>query len=204
MTVMHFSDVSARLTRFLERRQIPRRIEGKEAATRDEIKALSDAVYRSAPRDTQALAAWWPAFERALGEIGSGLWPTEREIKDAAKIATAERPVRSGQASEQTDAVAITAQAMDAGRAVGEGWLYGRNAVELIRRQLVTREVMTAYRSGAFLARREIYGEAAALQWEAEAKARHDAAKLMLRDTEARPRNAQIPDKTSPAKGFAA
>jgi len=204
MTGMHFSDVSARLTRFLERRQIPRRIEGKEAATRDEIKALSDAVYRSAPRSTEALAEWWPAFERALGEVGSGLWPTEREIKDAAKSATAEKPATGGKSSTELDYVALTGKAMEEGRPVGEGWLYGRNAVELIRRRLVTQEVMTAYRSGAFLARREIYGQEAALRWEAEAKERHEAAKLMLRDTEAKHHNTKMPDMTSPAKGFAA
>jgi hypothetical protein len=179
---LHSADIASRLSRYLNRRQAPRRLEGKPQAETDEIRALSAAVQRHAPRSADHLAAWWPAFEASLGEISTGgLWPTEREIKDAAASSRQALPKSAG-ATAETDHYQIAAARMEAGQPVGEGWLYGREACELIRRGLVTREVMTAYRSGAFLARRKMYGEPAALAWEAEAKERHEAAKAVTLD----------------------
>ena len=77
-------------------------------------------------------------------------------------------------------------------------------AVELIRRRLVDEPTMTKYRSAAFLSRKATQGEARALEWEADAKARHAAAKEMLRDTTIKHFDTRIPDMTSPEKGKAA
>lgn len=77
----------------------------------------------------------------------------------------------------EIDRFIITGNRMAAGEAVGEGYLYGADAVELIARKLVDRPVMTKYRSAAFFRRKDIYGEEAALRWEAEAKERHESAK---------------------------
>ena len=179
---MHEADIKGRLVRYLDRRQMPRRLEGKGGAMEDEIRALLAAVIRVAPRNPEHLAEWWPHFEAALGEIvAGGLWPTEREIRDAAKQAGTAAPSVSAPAPMKTEHEIISAR-MERGEPVGEGWLYGRAACELIKRGLVDQKTMTAYRSGAFLARREVYGEAAALAWEAEAKARHEAAKEAFRD----------------------
>lgn len=65
------------------------------------------------------------------------------------------------------------------GEPVGEGYLYGRAACEMISRRLVTKEVIEAYRSGAFLSRRGIYGQEAALKWEADAKGNHETARAV-------------------------
>jgi hypothetical protein len=81
------------------------------------------------------------------------------------------------------DRFVITAGRMSRGEPVAEGNLYGREACDLIRRGLVDRDTMTAYRSGAFLARRNTHWEAAALAWEADAKERHETAKHTFRDT---------------------
>ena len=80
------------------------------------------------------------------------------------------------------DPLVITSARMQRGEAVGEGYLYGRLACELIQRGLVDKPTMTRYRSAAFLNRRNFYGQEAALAWEAERKAAHEAAKPMLRD----------------------
>ena len=192
---LHNADIASRLRRFLDRRQPPRRVEGKPQAEADEVKALVATAERNAPRDPDRLAAWWPAFERELGEAGSGLWPTEKEVREAAGRANASQPKAPSQALVM-DTYAIMAKRMAAGDPVGEGYLYGREAVEMIRRRLVDEPTMRAYRSGAFLARRKTQGEASALAWEAESKARHEAAKLMLRDTETRNFRAEMPDKS--------
>lgn len=96
------------------------------------------------------------------------------------------------------DHYAIAAKRMAKGEAVSEHYLYGREACELIKRRLVDQDTMTRYRSGAFLARRERYGEAAALAWEAEQKAIHESSKAMLRDSEPMRRPVIIPSMKAP------
>ena len=79
----------------------------------------------------------------------------------------------------------IIGKRMANGEPVGEGYLYGREACELISRRLVSQDVMTAYRSGAFLARRGMYGADAALAWEADAKATHEHARIVRAERKA-------------------
>ena len=199
---LHTADIAHRLRRFLDRRQPPRRIEGKPQAEHDEVAALVSTVERNAPRSADALADWWPAFERQLGETGTGLWPTEKECREAA-IAT-NKAIPKAKTKDAFDVYPHIGSLMADGEAVGENYLYGREAVELIRRRLVDEPTMTKYRSAAFLSRKDVQGEARALEWEADAKARHAAAKEMLRDTAMKHFNTQIPDMTSPEKGKAA
>lgn len=199
---LHHSDIAHRLKRFLDRRQPPRRIEGKSQAEADEIAALVSTVERNAPRSADALADWWPKFERQLGETGTGLWPTEKECREAA-IATNKATPKT-KTKDAFDVYPHIGSLMADGEAVGENYLYGREAVELIRRRLVDEPTMTKYRSAAFLSRKATQGEARALEWEADAKARHAAAKEMLRDTTIKHFDTRIPDMTSPEKGKAA
>lgn len=179
---LHEADLKARLARYLDRRQMPRRLEGKGGAMEDEVRALVAALGRVAPRSTERLADWWHHFESALGEIATGgLWPTEREIRDAAKMVGSIAP-QVAVAPEPKSEHQIIADRMARGDPVGEGWLYGRAACELIRQRLVDQATMSAYRSGAFFARKATYGQEAALAWETEAKAKHEAAKEAFRD----------------------
>lgn len=81
----------------------------------------------------------------------------------------------------QKDAATRTAERMARGEPVGEMWLYGILACEMGARRLIDETTMRAYRSGAFFARRDIYGEKEALAWEAAAKADHEKAKQVWR-----------------------
>lgn len=180
---LHEADVQGRLSRLLDRKQMPRRLEGKGGAMEDEIRALTKATLRNAPRSTERLADWWPHFEAALGEIATGgLWPTEREIRDAAKAVGTTAP-QVAVAPETKSDLQIAADRMARGDGVAEGWLYGRAACELIRERLVDHDTMTRYRSAAFFARKEAYGEVAAKAWEAAARYRHEVAKESFRDS---------------------
>lgn len=110
---------------------------------------------------------------------GAQGWPSSR-VFIAATEAAVEGVAAAGAVkaeAKEIDPYEITARRMQAGEAVGEGYLYGREAVELIRRGLVDEATMRRYRSAAFLARKQAYGEAAALAWEAEGKDRHEDAK---------------------------
>jgi len=182
---LHDADVKARLMRFLDRKTTPRRLEGKPTAMEDEVRALAAAVTRIAPRDPEKLADWWPVFEARLSEECGQMWPTEKEIRDASQQTAKDTPqvfVSQGQSDEHTPE-AITGRRMAAGEAVGEEWLYGARAVALIAAGHVSKELMGRYRSAALHQRCEGHGgREAALAWEAEAKARHEAAKAIHRD----------------------
>lgn len=190
---LHQADITARVRRFLDRRQMPRRLEDKPQAQQDEIAALVACVGRYAPRDN--LAEWWTKFETKLGECGAGsLWPTEKEIRECAAFLRPERPKAALQEASREDGYAIVGKRMAAGEAVGEEYLWGRQAVEIIKRKLVDRDTMQRYRSAAFLARKRAYGEAAALAWEADMKDRHQVAIDVL-SAPASQRVVDIPDK---------
>ena len=192
------SDLKMRLTRFTDRRQMPKRIEGKEFAIADEVSALLAAIERSAPRDPDAISEWWAQFATALGEAAPTYWPTEKDIRDAVKTANAGLPKLTDPMAKP-DPIGWTARAMNEGRPVGEHWLWGVSACDLIATGQVSRETMTAYRSGAFFNRRDVYGESAAKAWEDDRKRAHDLAKDAYRHR-AEPRHqrsAAIPDKSA-------
>lgn len=204
MSKIHEADVTVRLSRFLDRRQMPKRLEGKEAAIADEVRALVAVVLRYAPRDPDRLAAWWPGFERTLGENSTGLWPIEREIRDAAG-AINKASASGGPSTEwKIDEAELAARRMREGQQVGEGWLWGRMAVDMIARGLIDRETMEKYRSALFLANRKTYGEEFALAREAECKARHQAAIEMRRASEPATARATVPTMTGAIRGDAA
>lgn len=199
---LHEADLKARLTRILDRKRMPRHLDGKDNAQRDEIAALLAVLQRNAPRGADQLAQWWQHFEPILSERCGAFWPAERDIRDAAKLATKEAPAVAGSPSSGPDMrpVAITARRMQRGEPVGEDWLWGRNAVELATSGLIDADTVGRYRSGAFLSRKSTYGEEYALAWEAEAKDRHEAAKTVWRNRNSATsrRDVAIPDLSAP------
>lgn len=204
---LHEHDLSQRLKRFLDRKQMPRRFEGKPVAVEDEIKALASATARSAPRGADALARWWEPFEAHLSEACGHSWPTEKEVAIAAKSASRQAPRVTGSSDRDMSPEAVAGRRMARSEDVGEGWLYGSDAVRLIATGNIDECTMSRYRSAAFLRRKRTYGEAEALKWETEAKARHDYARVVHRDrnTPPEPRDTSLPDKReTPPDGWAA
>ena len=202
---LHESDIRSRLHRFLERKSMPRRLEGKPAAMDDEIGALVAATARNAPRGADALAEWWPAFEASLGEMCGGMWPTEKEISDAGRKHV--RTVRSEAADTDMSPAAINARRMERGEAVGEHFLWGSGAVEMIAWRMVSREVIEKYRSAWFFGLVEVYGEDRAREIESKAKARHEAAKVAWahRNDPRKPHATKSPSMRTPIpEGYAA
>lgn len=179
-TALHKADIKGKLKRFLERKSTPRFFEAKPAAADAETDALVDVIASLAPRDADRLRDWWPGFERECGLLCGHLWPSEKDCAKAAKAA----PVASlGSGTEWVlDPPVINAKRMAEGKAVGEAWLYGSLSVEMIARGLVDEATMRRYRSSAYFARKNIYGEEAAKAWEDEAIARHDSARRQHRE----------------------
>ena len=158
-------------------------------AIRDEVNLLVEDINHLIPNETTDadLRLLFPEINAAIRRRhGAQGWPpakifiaaTEDAVEAAAKKKAANQPARAA----SLDPFEITAAKMRANEPVGETHLWGRQAVELIARGLVGQATIEGYRLGAFMARKEHYGEEEAIRWEDEAKARHIAAKEAYRE----------------------
>jgi hypothetical protein len=176
------AEISQRLNEWLDRLAVPYHLRDKPEAAQHEAEALLRILLRYAPGQDHV-----PFVNRVCDLLDSRMkdrrWPTPHDMGAAcASVAKEAGTDRSDDSSEDTRPEAIVGRRMTRGEPVGEGWLWGRLACELIAGRHVTREVMDRYRSGAFLARRAAYGEEAALEWEREAKDNHEIAKAVFRE----------------------
>ena len=157
-------------------------------AIRDEVNLLVEDINQLIPNETTDadLRLLFPKVNAAIRRRhGAQGWPpakvfiaaTEDAVEAAAKTKTASQPARAA----GLDPFEITAAIMHAKEPVGETYLWGRQAVEMIVRGLVDQATMESYRLGAFMARKEHYGQDEAIRWEDEAKAQHLAAKEAYR-----------------------
>jgi hypothetical protein len=175
--------LSERFNEFLDRFSPPRSIQNNPKAMQQDADAMLSQITRAAPGDGYEI--WFDAMIVALGEnMTTRSWPAPGELAKACKSVTVHRTAGpSGpQAAWAVDPYENVAAKMKAGGAVPEGFLYGREACELIVRRLVDLETMTRYRSAAFFTRKDQFGEGPARQWEVDAKASHEAAKAVIRD----------------------
>lgn len=195
---MRTAEISRDFAEWLDRRSCPNDLRDKPDAARREADALLNALLKFSPHSDFS-----PFVRRVLEQLDyqmkTRFWPPINEI--AAVCANVRKDIRreNPQAvkGEERDMrpEAITARAMAEGKAVGEGWLYGRDAVVMIAAKLIDKETMDRYRSAAFFARKDLYGEPAALAWEAEAKQRHEDAKAIHREAPTDGHDTTIPNK---------
>ena len=193
------ADITEMLDRWLDRLAPPRHLSEKPQAAQEEVEALLRILTKMAPQSD-----YQPFINRVFDQVEfvakARTWPTVAEIGAACAAVRKETPRPTDMTGENAakSPVEIAAARMSRGDAVGEQWLYGTLACELIASGNVDEATMRRYRSGAFFAQKHTYGEDAARRWEAEMKARHDAARDVWRDREARERrHITIPDKTS-------
>lgn len=167
------SFLTEKLTAYLGRKAAPRNLP--QRAQTETMAALDRCLGRYAPK--QNFEDWWPRFEDRLEEEAkTWAWPTVGEIK-AAALSLAEPGQARTSSEDDIDPLKVAAKRMESGEPVGDGYLYGRMAVDLIAAGLVSEETMRRYRSGLFGQLKSTYGEAKALEMEDRLKARHQAAR---------------------------
>lgn len=184
MTQIRTDDIKAALTRWLDRYSPPASMKNNPQAVQDEVMGLLRLLLRHAPAINYDD---WVAevLERCSQVMKTRAYPTQHEL--GAECANYRKEMHTagiGQGPSEgwsVDPALFTSNKMARGEVVGEAWLYGISACEVIARKLISRETMEAYRSGAFLARRAMYGEEGARIWETDAKERHEAAKGLWR-----------------------
>lgn len=164
----------AQLRRLLERRTVPQGLRGKDDVQRAEVEAIMGFLSSKAPRGDYE--KWWDLLERRIDEASeTRAWPTVGEFAKAAKAISG--LFEAGKvASEERDPLEGIGKRIAAGEPVGDGWIYGRQARELLASGHVTEDQLRAYRSGLFFAAKDAGGEEYALAMEAKLKARHGEA----------------------------
>lgn len=157
-------------------------------ALRDEVNFLVEDINRQIPEDYAEVAmnSLMPEINNAIRRRhGATGWPPAKVFiaatDDAVEVINKRRATAEPTEEFSLDPYKIASRRMRTGEPVGESYLWGRQAVELIARGLVDQPTMEGYRLGAFMARKEHYGEEEAIRWEEEAKARHLAAKEAYR-----------------------
>lgn len=174
-------DISERVTEWLDRFAVPMHFRDKPEAAQKEAEAILRMFLRYAPKmDYPAFIN--RVFDRIDYQKKDRFWPTPHDVGAACVNVSKESPKQEATADLDMSPEAIMGRRMSRGESVGEDWLWGRLAVDLIAKGMVDQATMEAYRKAAFFARRDVQGEEAALAWEADAKERHDAARALYRE----------------------
>ena len=101
-------------------------------------------------------------------------WPTVAHfVKAMEQTQARSAPVDARQPLE-IDSMTLAAQRMNAGERVGDTYIYGTLANELLASGAVSQETMQGYRSALFFAAKDVLGQSGAEKLEADLKARAD------------------------------
>lgn len=175
------AEIARQFAAWLESYSPPRSIAGNPELTQREAQRLAAVLIKFAPAD--GYDGWVSqALDQLSYQMKTRAWPTVGELGAVCSNLRKNRASFNAGPVEPRDTYEIHAAKMKAGEPVPESFLYGREAVEMIARRIVDEATMTAYRSGAFFARKDAMGEASAMAWEVEAKQRHEDAKTIRKE----------------------
>lgn len=200
------AEVAEYLSRWLDRYAVPVHLRGKAEATQAEAECLARILCKFAPA-MDYITFLNQVFDQVDFQARTRFWPTIAELGAACSNVRKGTKLLPERAIEpDLSPVAIIARKMRRGEPVGEGYLWGIGAVELIARRLVDEATMRGYRIAAFNDRKAVYGDEAALRWEAEAEARHKDAKVLYRSRNdpRSQRRVVLPDKSAEPQSGAA
>lgn len=161
--------IAEELTNLLSIYNAPKHLDTTEKQA-DAIKRAAESINQAFPTDTTEDHIRG-SFERAQVKIHSNkttnTWPSSKELVAA---------VRTGMGKDikvtETivfDTYKINAKRIQSGEPVGESWLSGRLAAELIKRDLITRQDLKSYRNAYSRELKGMYGEEYATEYFKEA-----------------------------------
>lgn len=156
--------------RWLERFSPPASIKGNGRAMQDAADALLRVLLKFAPQDEYG-AFVNRALDTAEFQMKTRAWPTVHELGAACSNVRKEMPVSEG--GSTMDPHEIAARKIHNRQPVGDGWIYGRGAHELVERGLVRDSDLIPYRSGLFFQMKDVYGEETAIAMENDYRRRH-------------------------------
>lgn len=165
-------------TAWLERYSPRRALQQNETALEAEVKALMRVIYKMAP-NTDYLS-WLERVTTQLDyQMKTSAWPTVAEIGAACSNINKAVALKTPRTSGGIDPVKINAQRMNDGENVGDGWLYGRANIDMMKTGLVSPDTLRRYRSALYFAAKDVYGEEKVKSMEAGWIARHEDAERL-------------------------
>jgi len=166
------------ITLWLDRYSPRRALQSNEQAMAAEINALMRVVLKMAP--ITDYTRWLERVTTQLDfQMKTSAWPTVSEVGAACSNINKSVALGSQRKGVMKSPPEIMAARMNAGEDVGDGWIYGRGAVEVMRTGQVSQETMRKYRSALYFAFKDFYGEDIAKAREADWIARHEAAESL-------------------------
>ena len=134
--------------KLLARLNAPRAVQGNTDALKTEAQFLVDKVIKLAP--SRQYTEWFSDFEEALlGNLETRTWPTAKQLFNAAIDIAPKRPEiidYTQQQKYQPDELKINANRIISGQQVGEHYIFGTMAEQMVRTGLVTQEQLQPYR----------------------------------------------------------
>jgi hypothetical protein len=150
-------------------------IRDNERAMADEVNALMRILLKFAP-STDYLSWLQKVTDQLDFQMKSQAWPTVAEIGAVCVNIAKDKPKGGAAVEVVFDSYQIYAARMERGEGVPEGFIFGREAVELIKRGMLSEDTLRRYRSGWFFNAKDVYGEEEAKRMEAEMLKKHGAA----------------------------
>lgn len=175
--------ITSRLNEFLRQYQKPTHLDNEAGLT--EIRTITEEINNliSASSSPDDLAQKVDGCFRSIRQdYTQRTWPTPAHFVKGMKVVQARSSIGADNAAGRPSVAQmkgpheINADRMAAGDAVGDSWVYGRGAVELLREGMVTQDTLRKYRSALYFRAKEVGGPEYAAQIEEAMKARHAAA----------------------------
>lgn len=172
--------ITTKLNTFLREYQRPEHLTTELAL--QEIRRSADAVNKriAASIEADGLRNSLEEICQIVAENHRGRdWPVTQEFAKAcdsfAKTPAVKEFVQA-QPEFKLDPLQRAADRMNAGESVGDGFLYGRSAVELLETGMVSKDTMRQYRSQLYFDAKKAWGDEQAVRMENAMIQRHDAA----------------------------
>lgn len=185
---MQFQDrvrlITAKLNEFLRLYKRPEHLDQNGALVElremaEEMNALMPTSF--GPSDLEARIT--DALRMIRQTYKGRAWPTVSHMVEAmervAKRSGGTVAIADEAPKWELDPLAIAARRMNEGEAVGDSWLYGRDALRLMQSGLVPADTMRKYRSALYFEAKAKSGEDNARTMEANWIARHEAAEAL-------------------------
>ena len=146
--MMREAELKNRTMKMLARLNAPRAVTGNAEAAKSEAEFLCKRIKGLAPNIQ--FTEWFDDFEEALlGNLDTRSWPTAKQIGDAARQIAPKRPQLIDDTQPkgyEPDELKINADRIKNNQGVGESYITGTFAKQMVRSGLVTEEELEPYR----------------------------------------------------------
>jgi len=144
---MRNNELKEKMLNLLGRLNAPRAVQGNSENMKSEAEFLCNQIIKLAP--SQNYSDWFVDFEEnLLSNLETRTWPTAKEISKAAKTIAPKRPEFRELAPEQyqPNELKINAKRIQNGEAVGESYVMGALAEQMVRAGLVEPSQLEPYK----------------------------------------------------------